>query len=101
MSFCVDARRLIFANESVLAKGKEHIVKSKSKKLSGTIFYVDLEGGYFTLRLAGGEVYKLDGGGADLRKAGVKAEVEGEIEDKGFGISFGTPTIQVKSYKIL
>lgn len=92
---------MIFANESVLAKGKEHIVKSKSKKLSGTIFYVDLEGGYFTLRLAGGEVYKLNGGGADLRKAGVKAEVEGEIEDKGFGISFGTPTIQVKSYKIL
>lgn len=84
-----------------MANGKEHIVKSKSKKLSGTIFYVDLEGGYFTLRLAGGEVYKLDGGGADLRKAGVKAEVEGEIEDKGFGISFGTPILKVKSYKIV
>jgi hypothetical protein len=36
-----------------------------------------------------------------LRKDGVKAEVEGEIDDKGFGISFGTPTIKVKSYKIL
>lgn len=92
---------MIFAKETVLANGKEHIVKSKSKKLSGTIFYVDLEGGYFTLRLAGGEVYKLDGGGADLRKAGVKAEVEGEIEDKGFGISFGTPILKVKSYKIV
>jgi len=79
----------------------EAIVKSKSKKLTGTVHHVDLEGGYFTLRLASGEIYKLDGGGADLRKAGVKAEVEGEIDDKGFGISFGTPTVNVKSYKIL
>lgn len=76
-------------------------MKSKTKKLTGTVHHVDLEGGYFTLRLAGGEIYKLDGGGADLRKAGVKAEVEGEIEDKGFGISFGTPTVKVKSYKFL
>ena len=76
-------------------------MKSKTKKLTGTVHHVDLEGGYFTLRLAGGEIYKLDGGGADLRKAGVKAEVEGEIEDKGFGISFGTPILKVKSYKIV
>lgn len=76
-------------------------MKSKTKKLTGTVHHVDLEGGYFTLRLAGGEIYKLDGGGADLRKAGVKAEVEGEIEDKGFGISFGTPSLKVKSYKIV
>ena len=56
-------------------------MKSKSKKPSGTIFCVDLEGGHHASRAAR---YKLDGGGADLRKAGVKAEVEGEIEDKGF-----------------
>ena len=76
-------------------------MKSKNKKLSGTIHHVDLEGGYFTLRLSGGEIYKLDGGGSDLRKDGVKAEVEGEIEDKGFGISLGTPILKVKSYKII
>ncbi|MBL9042266.1 MAG: hypothetical protein JNM83_11725 [Myxococcales bacterium] len=75
-------------------------MKSKSKKLTGTVHHVDLEGGYFTLRLAGGEVFKLDGGGADLRKDGVRAEVEGEIEDKGFGISFGTPILKVKTYKV-
>lgn len=48
-------------------------MKSKSKKLTGTVHHVDLEGGYFTLRLAGGEVFKLDGGGADLRQDGVLA----------------------------
>lgn len=68
---------------------------------SGTVHHVDLEGGYYTLRTARGEIYKLDGGGADLRKVGARVEVEGELDDKGFGISFGTPVLRVKSYKIL
>lgn len=72
-----------------------------TKKISGTIHHVDLEGGYYTLRTARGEVFKLDGGGADLRVPGVKAEVEGQVDDKGFGISFGTPVLKVKSYKVL
>jgi hypothetical protein len=75
-------------------------VKSTSKKLSGTIHHVDLEGGYYTLRVKTGEIFKLDGGGAELRVPGAHAEVEGEVEDKGFGISFGTPVLHVKSYKI-
>ncbi len=68
---------------------------------SGTVHHVDLEGGYYTLRTARGEIYKLDGGGADLRKVGARVEVEGELDDKGFGISFGTPVLRVKSYKVL
>ena len=68
---------------------------------SGTVHHVDLEGGYYTLRTARGEIYKLDGGGSDLRKVGARVEVEGELDDKGFGISFGTPVLRVKSYKIL
>lgn len=75
-------------------------MNSKSKKISGTIHHVDLEGGYYTLRTKGGEIYKLDGGGADLHTPGAHAEVEGEVEDKGFGISFGTPVLHVKSYKL-
>jgi hypothetical protein len=71
------------------------------KTLSGTVHHVDLEGGYFTLRTKGGEVYKLDGGGADLRKPGVQAEVEGEVDKTSFSISFGTPILRVRSYKIL
>ena len=72
----------------------------KSKKLSGTIQYVDLEGGYYTLRTQSGEIYKLDGGGKDLRVPGKSAEVEGEVEDRGFGISFGTPVLHVQRYTV-
>ena len=73
---------------------------AKNKKLSGTIHHVDLEGGYYTLRTSKGDVYKLDGGGKDLHTPGAHAEVEGEVEDKGFGISFGTPVLRVRSYRI-
>ena len=76
-------------------------MKSKSKKLSGTIHHVDLEGGYYTLRTKGGDIYKLDGGGADLRVPGAHAEVEDDLEDKGFGISFGTPIVKVKKYTVV
>jgi hypothetical protein len=76
-------------------------VKSKSKKLTGTVTHVDLEGGYYTLRTASGDIYKLDGGGKDLLISGVQAEVEGEVDDKGFSISFGTPSIKVRTYKVL
>ena len=74
---------------------------SGKKTLSGTVHHVDLEGGYYTLRTKSGEVYKLDGGGSDLRRAGVSAEVEGDIDRHSFSISFGTPILRVRSYKIL
>lgn len=76
-------------------------MKSKSKKLTGIVHHVDLEGGYYTLRTSSGDIFKLDGGGKDLLVPGVQAEVEGEVDDKGFGISFGTPILKVRSYRIL
>lgn len=76
-------------------------MKSKSKKLTGTVHHVDLEGGYYTLRTASGDIFKLDGGDKELLVPGTSAEVEGEVEDKGFGISFGTPILKVRSYRIL
>ena len=69
-------------------------------KLRGTVGHSDLEGGYFTFS-DGKETYKLEGGGADLRKAGVRAEVEGQVRRDMMGIGFGAPVLQVKSYKIL
>jgi hypothetical protein len=72
----------------------------KTQKLSGTIHHVDLEGGYYTLRTKGGDIYKLEGGGADLRVPGAHAEIEGEVNDRGFSISFGTPTLHVGRYTI-
>lgn len=75
-------------------------MKSKKKSVSGKIGYVDLEGGYYTLTVPGGEVFKLDGGGADLHKAGAHADVEGTVDEAGFGIGFGTPVLHVHSYKV-
>ncbi len=75
-------------------------MKQKHKKLSGKIGHVDLEGGYYTLTTGEGEIYKLDGGGADLRSPGAQAEVEGTLDEAGFGIGFGTPVLHVQHYKI-
>jgi hypothetical protein len=72
----------------------------KNKKLSGKVGHVDLEGGYYTLTTSGGEIFKLDGGGADLHVPGAQAEVEGQLDQAGFGIGFGTPVLHVKSYKV-
>ena len=84
-----------------MSESKSASKGSGKKTLSGTVHHVDLEGGYYTLRTKSGEVYKLDGGGADLRKAGVHAEVEGDVDKQTFSISFGTPVLRVRSYKIL
>ena len=69
-------------------------------KLKGKVAKSDLEGGYFTFT-AGGETYKIEGGGADLLKEGVTAEIEGQVQKDGFGIGFGAPVLKVKSYKIV
>ncbi|MFO0574793.1 MAG: DUF5818 domain-containing protein [Polyangia bacterium] len=73
----------------------------KNRKLTGTVHHVDLEGGYYTLRTRSGDVFKLDGGDAGLRTPGATVEIEGDVEDKGFGISFGTPILKVQSYKVV
>ena len=69
-------------------------------KIKGTVGRSDLEGGYFTISDGTAE-WKLEGGGADLRKAGVRAEVDGAVDGGMMGIGFGSPVFKVKSYKIL
>ena len=69
-------------------------------KLKGKVKRSDLEGGFWTLEAEDGSTYKLEGGGADLLKAGVRAEVDGMVE-QAMGIGFGTPVLSVKKYKIL
>ena len=68
-------------------------------KVRGHVGRSDLEGGYFTFS-DGKQTWKLEGGGADLHKAGVQAEVEGAVE-QAMGIGFGSPVLRVKHYKIL
>jgi cob(I)alamin adenosyltransferase len=65
-----------------------------SKNFKGKIVRSDLEGGYWTLEGDDGKTYKLDGG--DGYKAGQHVEVEGTIDEGGFGIGFGSPTLVVK-----
>jgi len=69
-------------------------------KIKGKVERSDLEGGYLTL-VAGGETYKLEGGGSEKLKSGASVEVEGSVDKTVMGIGFGTPTLRVKSYKIL
>ena len=68
-------------------------------KIKGTVQHSDLEGGYFTFS-DGKRTWKLEGGGADLRKVGVRAEVEGSENKDAMGIGFGSPVLRVTSYKI-
>jgi hypothetical protein len=70
-------------------------------KLKGKVVRSDLEGGFWTLEADDGTSYKLEGGGADLLKKGVSAEVEGAVDKGGMGIGFGAPVLTVKKYKIL
>jgi hypothetical protein len=70
------------------------------KKLKGKMVRSDLEGGFWTLEADDGTTYKIEGGGADLLKGGVRAEVEGQLE-ASMGIGFGAPVLAVKKYKIL
>lgn len=76
-------------------------MKSTTKKIAGTVHHVDLEGGYYTLRTDKGEIYKLEGGAKDLLEAGVRAEVEGEVDDKAFSIFYGTPILKVKGHRVI
>lgn len=69
-------------------------------KLKGKVVRSDLEGGFWTLEAEDGSTYKLEGGGADLLKTGVRAEIDGQLEE-AMGIGFGSPVLSVKNYKIL
>jgi hypothetical protein len=70
-------------------------------KYKGKVVRSDLEGGFWTLESDDGTTYKLEGGGADLLKMGVKAEVEGAVDEDAMGIGFGSPVLKVQKYKIV
>jgi hypothetical protein len=70
-------------------------------KYKGKVVHSDLEGGYWTFEADDGTTYKLEGGGADLLKRGIRAEVEGHVDGEAMGIGFGAPVLTVKKYKII
>ena len=72
-------------------------------KLKGTVGHSDLEGGYLTLEAEDGKRYKLEGADASLKslKKGAKVEIEGSVEEGGFGLGFGAPVLTVKKHKAI
>lgn len=75
------------------------MTKQTAAKLKGTVGHSDLEGGYMTLEAEDGKSYKLEG--ANGLKKGQKVEVEGTVEEGGFGIGFGAPVLTVTKHKAL
>jgi len=67
----------------------------------GKVFRTDLEGGAWTLVTDQGMVYQLKGGGPDLLKEGVRAEIHGRQVADQLGIAMVGDVLEVKSYRIL
>ncbi|HEY7958163.1 MAG TPA: hypothetical protein VII38_22845 [Polyangia bacterium] len=70
-------------------------------KYKGKVTRSDLEGGFWTLEADDGTTYKLEGGGVDLLKGGVRAEIDGAVDEGAMGIGFGSPVLRVKGYKVV
>ena len=71
-------------------------------KLSGKVEHRDLEGGIWELVTDGGDRYTLVGAPGDLKKAaGSRVEVDGSVDEGGFGISMAGPQLKVKSFRKL
>jgi hypothetical protein len=65
-------------------------------KITGTVEFVDLEGGLFQLKGDDGKRYTLLGSKAELKSArGARVEVEGSL-DEGFGIGMSGPQLRVQ-----
>jgi formylmethanofuran dehydrogenase subunit C len=70
-------------------------------KVTGTVEFVDLEGGLFRLNADDGKRYTLLGPKADLRSAkGARVEVEGSL-DEGIGIGMSGPQLRVSRVRKL
>jgi len=69
-------------------------------KLRGTIRREDLEGGFMVLEGDDGKRYLLGGATKALRQAGLKVELEGEVDPTGVSIAnTGEPVFRVKHSK--
>ena len=70
-------------------------------KLTGTVQFVDLEGGFYRLAADDGKRYTLLGSRSALQGAtGARVEVEGSIEE-GFGIAMAGPQLRVDKLRKL
>jgi hypothetical protein len=70
-------------------------------KYVGTVRRTDLEGGAWTLVTDQGVVYQLKGGGDDLLKEGVRAEIDGRLATEQMGIAMVGDILEVADYRLL
>jgi formylmethanofuran dehydrogenase subunit C len=70
-------------------------------KVTGTVEFVDLEGGLFRLSADDGQRYQLIGARGELKSVkGARVEVEGSL-DEGFGIGMSGPQLRVSRIRKL
>jgi formylmethanofuran dehydrogenase subunit C len=70
-------------------------------KVTGTVEFVDLEGGLYRLTADDGKRYTLLGAKGELKSAkGARVEVEGSL-DEGFGIGMSGPQLRVSRVRKL
>lgn len=70
-------------------------------KYVGTVRRTDLEGGAWTFVTDQGVTYQLKGGGDDLLKDGVRAEIEGRLAVEQMGIAMVGDILEVSSYRLV
>ena len=70
-------------------------------KITGTVEFVDLEGGLWRLTGDDGKKYTLIGAKGELKSAkGARVEVDGAL-DEGFGIGMSGPQLRVRRIRVL
>jgi formylmethanofuran dehydrogenase subunit C len=70
-------------------------------KVTGTVEFVDLEGGLYRLSADDGKRYQLIGSRGELKSVkGARVEVEGAV-DEGFGIGMSGPQLRVSRIRKL
>ena len=68
-------------------------------KYRGTVKRSDLEGGRWELHAENGEVYDLEGAGADVLRDGQRVEVEGKVDQGMMSIGMRGGVLRVKKAK--
>jgi hypothetical protein len=71
-------------------------------KVTGTVEFRDLEGGLFQLKADDGKRYTLLGSKSELKGAkGERVEIEGSLDEGGFGIAMSGPQLKVSKLRKL
>jgi hypothetical protein len=70
-------------------------------KLTGTVQFVDVEGGTWRLQADDGKHYVLRGGDRKLKKNGARIEAEGQVDTSSLSLEMQGPLFVVSRYSFL